>query len=606
MKTTVLRSSAAWALGLLLAASPVGAQTERRIVHLEISGPVHEVPPQSPLGFSSSKHFTTRTLVQRLQKISEDDAVEAVFITFENPSMGLGQIQEIRSALERVKKSKKEVYVHLDSCYSNGLYWLASAASKLAVVPTGDLWLTGLYGEQLFLKDFLANLRMEADVIHIGDYKSAGEILSRNEPSQALQEMTRWLYDDLYDQMLMQIADSRRLTKTEFERAVDNGPYTAEGAKKAGLIDEVAYRMDFVDMIKDRHGGLDFDKNYGKETTPEFDFSNPMKVLGDLFGDLMEAGQPEGQACVALIYISGTILIGDPDMGPFADPSHGASSPLRKALYEAALDDAVKAVVLRVDSPGGSAVASEIIWHASRQVSAKRKPLIVSMGNVAGSGGYYVSCGADVIFAEPGTITGSIGVVGMKMVTKGFWDWAGFHWHPVKRGANADIMATDKPFSPDDRAKITSWMEEIYGVFKSRVVEQRGSKLAKPIDEIAGGRVYTGRQAKELGLVDRMGGLEEALQFAASEARLGDDYEVRVMPRPKTLVDLIREELGWETRMLRGSVTSDLPPGLEAAWPWLERVEPLKAQAIRRLLHIVQAAQRERVLLLMPCEIVLD
>ncbi len=595
-----------WITVILAAAvaAPAGALAgEKKIVHLQLKGPLSEAPPDPMAMFASSKALNTKGLLDHLKEMRRDNDVEAVFITFERVAMGLAQIQELRQAINQLKAVDKEVYVHMDSCYSSGLYWLASSASRLAVVPTGDVWVTGLYGEQLYLKGLLDHMQIEADVIHIGDYKSAGEVVTRTEPSEAAAAMHKWLYDDLYRQMLEQIAESRSMKVARVEEIIDNGPYTAESAKKAGLIDEVAYRKDFVDSIKARHGNIPFDKEYGESGVPELDMSNPFAMFQEIFGQLMQGPSVSSTPSIALIYVVGTITTGDGGGGgPFASMNHGASSPLRKALYQAAFDDNVKAVVLRVDSPGGSAVASEIIWHATKEV-ASRKPFIVSRGNVAGSGGYYVACGADTIFAEPGTITGSIGVVGAKFVTKGLWDWAGVSWHPIQRGRNADIMATSEKWSEDHRTKIRTWMEDIYSVFKSRVEEKRGDKLTKPLEELAGGRVYTGAQALELGLIDKLGGLQDALKYASLEANLGEDYDVTILPKPKTIFDMLFENIGVLAKARSGPAMPNA--ALQAALPMLQSLEPLKAQALVRMLQQIELLQKETVLTVMPVEIVI-
>ncbi|MCG3136379.1 MAG: Protease 4 [Phycisphaerae bacterium] len=576
-------------------------QAAKKIVHLELKGPILEAPQDNPLsGLGGKEMPTTRSLLDKLETIRTDPSVDAVFVTVDEPAMGLAQVQELRSAFERLKANDKEVYVHLDSCYTTGLYWLTSVASKLAVVPTGDVWVTGLYGEQLFLKDALTYLHLDADVIHIGDYKSAGEIVSRNDPSPAALEMINWLYDDLYRQMLEQIASSRQLTTEQLQKLVDQGPYGAEEAQKLGLIDEVMGRKEFVDWVKARHGDAPFEKNYGESETKHLDFSDPFAFF-KIFGEMMTPPEESSTPSVALIYVEGPIITGEGEEGMFSSTNRGASTPLRKALHEAAYDDSVKAVVLRVDSPGGSAVASDIIWMATQEV-AKNKPFIVSMGNVAGSGGYYVSCGADRIFAEPGTLTGSIGVVGMKLVTKGMWDWMGVHWHPVQRGTNADIMATDKLWTPEHRAKIEGWMNSVYGVFKERVLLKRKDKLTKPIDELAGGRVYTGAQALQLGLVDQLGGLKDALTYAALQANLGEEYEIKLLPKPKTLFDLFMGELGGEARM---GAALNSAGALNTLLPMLQTLEPQKAQAFIRTLRQLQTAQQEKILLAMPSEIVI-
>ncbi len=203
------KTAIAGVLALCMAIPTIALGGERRIVHLELKGPIQEAPPDMLFSFGSEKRFNTKSLIDRMRAMRGDDEVAGVFITFDNVSLGLSQIQEMRQAVDQLKAADKEVYVHLDSCYSSALYWLASSASRLAVVPTGDVWVTGLYGEQLYLKGLLDHLKIEADVIHIGDYKSAGEILTRTDPSEPAAEMFKWLFDDIYRQMLEQIAESR-------------------------------------------------------------------------------------------------------------------------------------------------------------------------------------------------------------------------------------------------------------------------------------------------------------------------------------------------------------------------------------------------------------
>lgn len=589
-------------LFLGLARSTSAQSGEKIIVHLELKGPISEAPVDDPFGFIGKKRFTTKTLLDRLRKIRDDSNVDAVYITLDNVSMGLAQVQELREAFQELKHVDKEVYIHSDSIYSTGLYWLLCSATEVAVVPTGDVWLTGLYGEQLYLKDLLTNLHLDADIIHIGDYKSAGELLSRNGPSEPAAEMMNWLFDDIYRQMLEEIGDSRSMDPSRVESLINKGPYSAEQAIKRGLIDAVAYRMDFVKHIKERHGDLPFEKKYGQDGGLDVDLSgNPFTAFTELFNELMAGPSKDTTPSVAVIYVAGTIVPGEGDGGMFGGYNHGASSNLRKTLYEAAHDDSVKAVVLRVDSPGGSAVASEIIHHATQEV-ASRKPFIVSMGNVAASGGYWVSSGAERIFAEPGTITGSIGVVGAKIVTKGMWDWMGVHWHPIQRGDNADIMATDQPWTEAQREQIRSWMESIYAEFYRRVLAKREDKLAKPLDELAGGRVYTGAQAKQLGLVDELGGLQDAVTYAALEAKLGEDYKVKVLPKPKTIIDMLMEDLGMEARAQ--AAAGQFPALAQQLLPLLETAEPMKARALMRMLEQIRLMQTENVLTVMPFEVV--
>jgi protease-4 len=303
---------------------------------------------------------------------------------------------------------------------------------------------------------------------------------------------------------------------------------------------------------------------------------------------------------VAIVYVEGAISLGNDAMSLFGEAG-ASSSAIRKALDEAEADDAIKAVVLRVDSPGGSAVASEIILDATRRVKAK-KPLIVSMGNVAGSGGYYVACAADTIYADAGTITGSIGVVGGKFATRGLFDKVGVNFKSYSRGKNAGLLNTERPFTEAERAKMQGWMDEIYGVFKGHVTAIRGAKLKKPIDELAGGRVYTGQQALELGLVDKIGTLHDAIKEIAGTAKLGDDYEVRTLPKSRSFLEQLLAD-GDEDGGRKGLDVAGAVRGagiIDAALPLLGTLDPARAALVRQALGRLELIQKEGVVLMMP------
>jgi protease-4 len=376
------------------------------------------------------------------------------------------------------------------------------------------------------------------------------------------------------------------------------------------MIDAIEHRQDFEKFVKSKCGtDVVFDRRYGEKKQLDLDFSNPFaifKLLGDAMNDTKK--KKSGKPAVGIVYVNGAIQLGQREFS-FSGSSDGAySSNIRKALDEAARDDEVKAVVLRVDSPGGSAVASEIILDATKRVKAK-KPFIVSMGDVAGSGGYYVSCASDLIYADSATITGSIGVVGGKFYTTPMWDKLGLTFKGYKRGAHADILSGAHPFTPEDRAKIQAWMDDIYGVFKGHVVAIRGDRLKKPIDELAGGRVYTGKQALELGLVDKIGTLQDAIEHVAKDAKLSD-YDVRVVPEPKNILEQIMEAAGGKEDKNRLDANTSPPVSqrgliagpslLELAAPHLAGMDPVRVQAVMRALRQMQMHNREGVSLMMP------
>jgi len=515
------------------------------------------------------------------------------------------QLEEIHQAMRAFSAADKEVFVHADAL-STSTYAAATGASHISLVPTGDLWLVGFYGETPYLRGALDKIGCVPDFEQFEDFKTAAEPIMRTAPSEHSQKMMKWLLDGIYGDLVRLVADSRGMTPKKVQALIDAGPYSAEAALQAGLIDSVQHRQDFIAELKARYGSsTKFVTDYGKRdqlAVPEDPFA--------MFSWLMQLLNPSPKIystpSVALVYVEGPIVTGAAEMSPFGSSSGAFSTTIRKALDKAAADDSVKAVVLRVDSPGGSALASEIILDASKRVAA-RKPLIVSMGNVAGSGGYYVACGAETIFAGPSTITASIGVIGGKLVTTGMWGKLGINWHAVERGEMAGMMSSAERFSDAERAKLRDYMETVYEIFKKHVTDARGDRLAKPIDEIAGGRVFTGAQALELGLVDKIGGLDDAIKFAAQQANLGE-YDVRVIPEPFSIFDLFtggRKDDEFARGSFAGKLgLADLPP-FQTALPAIARVDPLRAKAIVQALQRIELVHQEGVVTMMPMDLVL-
>jgi protease-4 len=439
----------------------------------------------------------------------------------------------------------------------------------------------------------------------------------RTGPSPQADRMMNWLFDGIYEAQVELIANGRKLERWQVRELIDHGPYTAETAKAAGLIDAIEHRQDFEKVLREKYGkDVVFNRKYGQKKPPQIDLGSPfglMKFMSEMMGGAKPAKSTKPS--VAIVYVEGPIVPGEG--GGFNPLAMGgavaASSPVRRALEKAALDDTVKAVVLRVSSPGGSAVASEIILDATRRVKA-RKPFVVSMGDVAGSGGYYVSLGADTIYADESTITASIGVVAGKFATNDMWAKAGITFKGYARGKNAGLLGSDKPFTPEERQKLQAWMDSIYGTFKGHVTASRGNKLKKPLDDIAGGRVYTGKQALELGLIDKIGSLRDALEQAAGEARLKPgEYEVRTIPEAKNPLQALLDELtgGASQEEPNGLAFLDAPnatglslrasPGLlEMAAPHLQQLDPARVRTIRAALLRLEMLQSEGALLTMP------
>jgi protease-4 len=465
-----------------------------------------------------------------------------------------------------------------------------------------------LYGSQLYVRGLLDKIHVTPDFMTCGAYKSAAETYMRSSPSPEAERMYDWMLDSLYETYVGLIAEGREVPRATVSDWVELGICSAEKAAEHKIIDAAETTEAFLNHIKQEHGEeLKLDKRYGKSKGSTVDLSNPfaiLKIWADLLKGASQAEKSKKDA-VAIVYVEGAILPGRPIPSPFSMGGAAYSDPIRKALDKAANDEAIKAVVLRVDSPGGSAVASEIILQATRRLAAK-KPFVVSMGDVAGSGGYYVACGADTIVADASTVTASIGVVGGKFATDDMWESIGITWHSMPRGKHADMLYSGQPFTDEQREILQSWMDEVYEVFKGHVVRIRGDRLTKPIDEIAGGRVFTGRQALELGLVDRLGTLSDAIRLAADKAGL-KDYDVRVVPRPKSFVELLMADLAGddsEEGQIRSAIAAVAGSRSESLWrsvaPLLSKLQPQQAQAVQRALLQLEVMQREQVSLAMP------
>jgi protease-4 len=565
-----------------------------------LDGPLAEQPEDDAFSMFSLPGVSLRDLVAHLSKAADDSAVKAIVILPDSAELGQAQIEELRAALARVRKQGKDVYVYADSLMM-GQYVLACGGSRISVVPTGLILIPGLHGSSLHIRGLLDKIGVKPDFITEGAYKSAAELFMREQPSPEADEMMNWLMDSWYGSFKELIAQGRKVDAAKAQTWLDGGMYTAEQAKTAGLIDAVEHHQDFETLLKQKYGkDVIFNKKYGRKSKADMDFSSPfafLKVWGELFKS--PERKASAKSAVGIVYVDGAIMDGKSTASPFGAVGGAFSTDLREALDKAAKDDSIEAVVLRINSPGGSATASEIILDATKRLKAK-KPLVVSMGDVAGSGGYYVACGADTIFADETTLTGSIGVVSGKIATTEMWKKVGITFKEYKRGQNAGILSTDDVFSESERARMRAFMDEVYGVFKNHVTEIRGKRLKKTIDDLAGGRVYTGKQALELGLVDKIGTLNDAIAFVAEKANI-KDYDVRVVPEPKNFLEQLVEQLsGGKDETGHISMRVGESPILKMAAPYLQNLDPRRTAGVLSALQRLVILQREGVALTMP------
>jgi protease-4 len=572
--------------------------SERSIVAVfDLSGEIGERPAEDSL--FGSPPPSLRDLVTRIDKAAGDPDVKAVVIMADDASFGQAQAAELRQAIHDVRAAGKEVYGHGDGL-DMSQYELLSGASRLSVAPTGEVWAMGFHSDQPYLHGLLLKLGIQPDFLHCGAYKSASEMLMREGPSPEAEEMENWLLDSIYDTAVKLIASGRTVSSDQVRNWIDSGPYAAEKAREIGMIDAVEDRQELELLLKDRYGSdVDIERRYGVAEQPKLNLSNPFAMMGQI-AELLNPPKQSSKPTVAVVYVDGMIVTGKGD-GSSGMVQTAYGTDIARALDDAAADDSIKAVVLRVDSPGGSATASEIILKATDRVKVK-KPFVVSMGDVAGSGGYYVTCAADTVFADDATITASVGVVSGKLVTTGMWDKIGITWKAYQRGAEAGFLAGDTDFTPEQKQRMQDFMDGIYGVFKNHVTTIRGNKLKKPIDDLAAGRVFTGRQALELGMVDRMGTLKDAIAFAADQAHV-TDYDVRTVPEPKNFLQRLMEQSSGQD-----DEAGHVAMGMQTDWltklaaPYLQGLDPQHLNVVETALRQLELMQREQVVLMMPAE----
>jgi len=467
--------------------------------------------------------------------------------------MGFGKINEVCEALKAFKKTGKKLYVYTEG-FSGKDYLIAALADVICLPEGGEFSVVGIRAELSFYKDFFEKIGVKADFLQMGDFKGAAETYLRNGMSKENRSQYELVISDLYDNDLIgAIAKSRaskKWTPEQVQKLIDDAPYMAPTALKLGLIDRIAYADELIEQIKKDIGGegLELVEDYGKTKADAADMSNPFAIL-KMFSPTEKKKSKNPK--IAIVYAVGAIDTGKGGVSPLNGSSIGSDSMV-EAIQEADRDPTVKAIVLRVDSPGGSALASDLIWHAIVQC---KKPIIASMGDVAASGGYYISMGCNKIYAEPGTVTGSIGVLGGKFVTGAVFDWAGIKTDVVSRGKNAGLMSTSQPWNPDEREKVQGIMREVYDQFLGKVIQGRkasGTEFTKEkLLTLAGGRIWTGRQAKANGLVDTLGTLDDAIGEAKVMAGLARDekMEYLILPKPTSLLDsLLDGGLGIQSR----------------------------------------------------------
>ena len=535
-----------FALYLLLGREPA-VPTDATLT-LRLGGDLAEVAPADIFGYlSEGRAPTVRALVDNLRKAKVDARVSAVLLKpvgFSTPFWG--KVQELRDAVLDFRKSGKPIYAYLE--YGGDReYYLASAADEVFLMPSSPLELTGVATYALFLRGILDKAGVYPDLQHIGEYKTAPNTFTETGYTPAHREMDLSLNRDLYDQIIRGIAEGRQLDEGRVRALVDAGPFLPEEARRAGLVDDVAYE----DQVKERLRSAAGKSGAGSG----IDTDDYARVSGRSLG--LDRGPR-----IAVIYAAGSIVGGDSG----SDPLNGAvvgSDTLIGYIRDARRDPSIRAIVLRIDSPGGSASASEAVWRELMIAKNERadRPIIASMSDLAASGGYYIAMPAHVIVAQPSTLTGSIGIFGGKFVTGGLYEKIGARIDSVSSGQHAEMNSPARRYSAEEAKKVRAQLQVFYDRFIERVAESRHSTPEK-VDQLAQGRVWTGRQAKDNGLVDVLGGLQSAISVAKERAEIDKDSGVEIVPYPprKSLYEMLSNELagGTEQAAIRAWVSANV------------------------------------------------
>ena len=488
---------------------------------IEIGGEYVDAPGPNPLARLAGD--STRPLLSLLglfTRAERDSRIETVVLRIESLAIGWGKADEIRAAAIRVRESGKRVVAHLEiqGFLANKELYVASAADEIFVAPGSAIPLVGLAAEYIYLGGLWKKLGIDFDVARAGRYKSAVEVYAERTMSDDAREMANSLLDDAWARFVSALAEGRNLPVTAIEAAIDRGPVRSQELEALGLIDGEVH----LDELLEREGGSLLDDVDYAGVDPE--------TIGF-----------EPRASVALIFGVGTVLQGEANDSPLSTDTVFASETVSRAILDAAEDPEIDAILLRIDSPGGSALASEIIWRAIIRARELGTPVVVSMSDVAASGGYYVASAADAIVADPGTLTGSIGVFAIRPVVGGLFEKLEVGVESLTRGKHADFLLSSEKLSPAALARLQTSVSDTYQLFLARVADGRGLSI-DAVDKVAQGRVWSGRQAFDAGLVDEVGGLYTAARRAKVEIGLDPDDDVFLIPYPKppTLSEQLR------------------------------------------------------------------
>lgn len=560
----------------------------KRIAVMDVSGPISEA--RDPLALFATDTMLLRELTDAIAAAAEDPEVSALAIHLRPEGLGTAQAGELHDAIMAFRESGKQATVFLEEAML-GDYLVASAADEIVLTPAGNLLIFGLAMHFHYFRDMLGKLGIETQAVGAGKYKSALEPLTHQEMTEPTREQMTTILDDLEAAIVERVAAGRAMEPEATRQALWNGPYTSTAALDAGLVTKVEYASEYLEKLA-QDNGWEIDKQYlekqakGKLAAPE-----PMNLFSLFSGMSGKEGKSRktSKKRVAVVYALGPIFSGSVENDPFAVDQVIASEDFIDMIDQMVEDGPLAAMVLRVDSPGGSALASDLIWRHLEKVQEREGfPIVASFGNVAASGGYYISMGADKIVAEPETITGSIGVISGRLVIGDTYDKIGVNQQMLSRGPNAGLVDETRPWNEEEAALIRALIDDLYDRFVEQAARGRGMER-DALHAAAQGRVWTGRSAKEQGLVDELGGLEKAIELAR-ELGKAPNAELVIYPRELSFFEYIEkmlfEDLGLAVSpAMTAGRSHALPAGLQPFAEILPRDQALAAWAALRLLR---------------------
>lgn len=577
-----------FAAALVLLCGSASGQGRIGVATVEIKGKPADAP--SPLAWlmASDADPTLPQLVGGIRGLADDDRVKACVIRLKDAELGFTQVQEIGLAIAELRDAGKTVHVFAEG-YTNVELLLASYADETIVQRGGPVSLTGMYMEEMYLADTLSWVGLKAELIQVGDFKGANEQMTRSEPSPQWNENIEQLLDGLYGVLRSTLAKNRGLTDEQMDRAMAS-IWISDPAEQveSGLVDAAVDLVGIESHLEARHGGkIQWIDTSFAGAAQSVDMSNPFALFGLLSQE--PDNSPDGPA-IGVVHIAGPIVDGDSSYGGLFGEQSVGSRTIRNALEEARDEDLVKGVVLRIDSPGGSAIASEVIWQGVRRL-AEKKPVWVSVGSMAASGGYYVAVAGDRIHMNDSSIVGSIGVVGGKISMGELYDTLRVRVVSRGRGPGADVFSSSKTWDEGTRAMVRAKMKETYDLFASRVeTGRKGIDLA----QTAEGRLFTGQRAVALGMADGIGSLDQTVEGLAESLGL-DEFEVVDYPGQMSLDKYLEEALGGFVRAPRAQANTPLL--LDAA---KVVIGPRDWPIVRDALASLAQLRKEPVLLAMP------